>query len=71
MAQTTDPTSPSDPTDATDTKLKRAIGPGLLLLFIVGDVLGTGIYALTGKVAEEVGGMVWVPFLVALSLIHI
>lgn len=46
-------------------KLKRAIGPGLLLLFIVGDVLGTGIYALTGKVAEEVGGIVWVPFLVA------
>ncbi|MBV7409513.1 APC family permease [Maritimibacter sp. DP1N21-5] len=46
-------------------KLKRAIGPGLLLLFIVGDVLGTGIYALTGKVAEEVGGIVWLPFLVA------
>ncbi|QQA44021.1 APC family permease [Pelagovum pacificum] len=46
-------------------KLKRAIGPGLLLLFVVGDVLGTGIYALTGKVAEEVGGLVWVPFLVA------
>ncbi|MGK7755341.1 MULTISPECIES: APC family permease [unclassified Roseovarius] len=46
-------------------KLKRAIGPGLLLLFIVGDVLGTGIYALTGKVAEEVGGIVWMPFLVA------
>ncbi|MBV7377993.1 APC family permease [Maritimibacter dapengensis] len=48
-----------------DTQLKRAIGPGLLLLFIVGDVLGTGIYALTGKVAEEVGGLVWLPFLVA------
>lgn len=46
-------------------KLKRAIGPGLLLLFIVGDVLGTGIYALTGKVAGEVGGIVWLPFLVA------
>lgn len=68
MAQTTDPTRPSDPSDATDTKLKRAIGPGLLLLFIVGDVLGTGIYALTGKVAEEVGGMVWVPFLVAFAV---
>ncbi|MEQ8700101.1 MAG: APC family permease [Bauldia litoralis] len=48
-----------------DAKLKRAIGPGLLLLFIVGDVLGTGIYALTGKVAEEVGGIVWLPFLAA------
>jgi basic amino acid/polyamine antiporter, APA family len=31
----------------------------------VGDVLGTGIYALTGTVAAEVGGVVWLPFLVA------
>ncbi|WP_328403912.1 APC family permease [Nocardia sp. NBC_00403] len=45
--------------------LKRVMGPGLLLLFVVGDILGTGIYALTGKVANEVGGVVWVPFLVA------
>lgn len=50
------------------TKLKRVMGPGLLLLFIVGDVLGTGIYALTGKVADEVGGIVWLPFLVAFVL---
>jgi len=42
--------------------LKRVMGPGLLLLFIVGDVLGTGIYALTGTVAAEVGGVVWLPF---------
>lgn len=41
------------------------MGPGLRLLFIVGDVLGTGIYALTGQVAAEVGGVVWLPFLVA------
>lgn len=45
--------------------LKRAIGPWLLLLFIVGDILGTGVYALTGKVAKEVGGAVWLPFLCA------
>jgi basic amino acid/polyamine antiporter, APA family len=45
--------------------LKRVMGPGLLLLFIVGDVLGTGIYALTGTVAAEVGGVVWLPFLIA------
>ena len=45
--------------------LKRVMGPGLLLLFVVGDVLGTGIYALTGQVAAEVGGVVWLPFLVA------
>jgi amino acid transporter len=41
------------------------MGPWLLLLFIVGDILGTGIYALTGQVANHVGGAVWVPFLVA------
>jgi len=46
-------------------ELKRVMGPGLLLLFIVGDILGTGIYALTGVVANEVGGVVWLPFLVA------
>ncbi|SEW42274.1 amino acid/polyamine/organocation transporter, APC superfamily [Austwickia chelonae] len=46
-------------------ELKRAIGPALLLLFIMGDVLGTGVYALTGKVAKEVGGAVWLPFLCA------
>ena len=41
------------------------MGPGLLLLFIVGDILGTGVYALTGDVAAEVGGAAWVPFLAA------
>src|SRR6187401_938597 len=45
--------------------LQRVMGPWLLLLFIVGDILGTGIYALTGQVAKQVGGMVWLPFLVA------
>ncbi|MDF2823845.1 MAG: amino acid transporter [Mycobacterium sp.] len=46
-------------------KLKRVMGPGLLLLFVVGDILGTGVYALTGQVAGEVGGAAWLPFLVA------
>jgi APA family basic amino acid/polyamine antiporter len=45
--------------------LKRVMGPGLLLLFVVGDILGTGVYALTGRVANEVGGAVWLPFVVA------
>lgn len=46
-------------------QLKRVMGPGLLLLFVVGDILGTGVYALVGDVAAEVGGAAWVPFLVA------
>jgi len=45
--------------------LHRVMGPWLLLLFIVGDILGTGIYALTGQVASQVGGAVWLPFVVA------
>ena len=49
-------------------ELKRVMGPGLLLLFIIGDILGTGIYALTGTVAKEVGGMVWLPFLLAFTV---
>ncbi|MFE0877633.1 APC family permease [Streptomyces smyrnaeus] len=42
--------------------LKRAIGPKLLVLFVIGDILGTGIYATTGKVAGKVGGALWLPF---------
>jgi APA family basic amino acid/polyamine antiporter len=52
-------------TDGDQPSLRRVMGPGLLLLFVVGDILGTGIYALTGKVAAEVGGAVWLPFLIA------
>jgi basic amino acid/polyamine antiporter, APA family len=49
-------------------QLRRVMGPGLLLLFIVGDVLGTGVYALTGDVAAEVGGAAWLPFLIAFAI---
>ncbi len=45
--------------------LKRVMGPKLLLLFIVGDILGAGVYAVTGSMAAVVGGIVWLPFLVA------
>ncbi|MET0678258.1 MAG: amino acid permease, partial [Bradyrhizobium sp.] len=50
---------------AAEPSLNRVMGPWLLLLFIVGDILGTGIYALTGQVAKQVGGVVWLPFVVA------
>ncbi len=43
-------------TAAQEPSLHRVMGPWLLLLFIVGDILGTGIYALTGQVAKQVGG---------------
>src|SRR3954447_20732583 len=53
------------PVVASEPSLRRVMGPWLLLLFIVGDILGTGIYALTGQVAKQVGGAVWLPFLLA------
>jgi amino acid transporter len=42
--------------------LRRVIGPKLLVFFVIGDILGTGIYALTGAVAGEVGGAAWMAF---------
>lgn len=48
--------------------LQRAISRNLLLLFVVGDVVGGGIYTLVGEVGAEVGGVVWLPMLLALGL---
>ena len=48
--------------------LKKAITPKLLLLFIVGDILGTGVYALTGEVAGQVGGAGWLPIIIAFAI---
>jgi amino acid transporter len=60
------PTDDADRRQATSQPaLKRVMGPWLLLLFIIGDILGTGIYALTGQVANHVGGAVWLPFVIA------
>ncbi|OBK71225.1 APC family permease [Mycobacterium sp. 1274761.0] len=51
-----------------DSKLKRNITGPLLFLFILGDVLGAGIYALMGVLSEDVGGVLWAPLLTALLL---
>ncbi len=61
-------TQSSPATTEDQPELRRVMGPGLLLLFIVGDILGTGVYALTGDVAAEVGGAAWLPFLVAFAV---
>ncbi|MDV3240953.1 APC family permease [Methylocaldum gracile] len=62
MSETGEPTVESRPA------LKRAIGPKLLFFFVIGDVLGTGIYALVGSVAGQIGGALWLPFLVAFGV---
>jgi APA family basic amino acid/polyamine antiporter len=54
--------------DGSSPELKRVMGPKLLLLFIVGDILGAGVYAVTGQMAGVVGGIVWLPFLVAFAV---
>ena len=45
--------------------LKRVVSGRMLLLFVVGDVLGAGIYALVGEVGGRVGGAIWTAFVAA------
>ena len=64
-----DETQPDETHATAEPSLERVMGPGLLLLlFIVGDILSAGIYALTGQVAKQVAGVVWLPFLVAFAV---
>src|ERR671916_2625763 len=48
--------------------LVRRISRTTLLLLVVGDVLGAGIYALVGEVGGRIGGAIWAAFLFALAL---
>ncbi|WP_314425608.1 APC family permease [uncultured Microbacterium sp.] len=61
-------TSDTASAQETPTRLRRAITGPLLFAFILGDVLGAGIYALMGVLSEKVGGMLWAPLLLALLL---
>ncbi|SDS26796.1 APC family permease [Agrococcus carbonis] len=63
MSQTTTARSTT-----TTTKLKRGITTLLLFFFIVGDTLGAGIYTLVGTMAQDVGGVLWLPLSLALVL---
>ncbi|UZI32988.1 APC family permease [Streptomyces sp. VB1] len=60
------PTTP--PASGSPAPLKKALTTSLLYFFILGDVLGAGVYVLVGQVAAESGGAVWAPLLVALCL---
>ncbi|MEE1799253.1 APC family permease [Streptomyces sp. JV176] len=44
------------------------MGRRTLVLFVVGDILGAGVYAVMGKVAGRSGGALWLPFLVAYAV---
>jgi len=54
--------------EATTSKLRQNITGPLLYVFILGDVLGAGIYALMGVLSQEVGGALWAPLAAALLL---
>lgn len=73
MADSTRPVGEPVPTEVPGgtpggSLLRTAITGPLLFVFILGDVLGAGIYALMGVLAEDVGGVLWLPLLVALVL---
>lgn len=60
--------TPPQPAASADTPLKRALTTPLLYFFILGDVLGAGVYVLVGEIAADSGGAVWAPLLLALGL---
>lgn len=47
--------------------LERAITAKLLFFYVLGDVLGSGIYALVGVMAGQVGGAFWLSFVVGVG----
>ena len=49
-------------------ELKRTITARQLYFYVVGDVLGSGIYVLVGLVAAAVGGAFWMAFLVGVAI---
>lgn len=57
-----------EPPSGHGNQLRRGISPRMLLFFVLGDILGAGIYIRVGSVAGEVGGAIWSAFLVALVL---
>jgi amino acid transporter len=57
---TTDPGEPEG--------LRRSITGRLLFFYVLGDVLGSGIYVLIGLVAAAIGGAFWIAFAVGVTI---
>jgi amino acid transporter len=55
-------------TDVHEDRLRRVITRPMLIFFILGDILGAGIYSLTGQVGESSGGAIWASFVIAFLL---
>lgn len=58
----------SEPTTSSAPRLARTVTTTGLFLFILGSVLGAGVYVLAGEIAAIAGGALWMPLLVALLL---
>lgn len=65
MADDRTPVSTADPDDS---QLTRSITGKLLFFYVLGDVLGSGIYVLIGLVAGAVGGAFWLAFAVGVTV---
>ncbi|GAB2463882.1 amino acid transporter [Conyzicola lurida] len=59
---------PAEPNVVQHGELKRSITARQLYFYVVGDVLGSGIYVLVGLVAAAVGGAFWMAFLVGVAI---
>lgn len=61
-------TDPAPAATGRQDELKRTITGRLLFFYVLGDVLGSGIYVLIGLVAGAVGGAFWIAFAVGVSI---
>jgi amino acid transporter len=59
---------PDSHAGADDGELKRSVTGRLLYFYVLGDVLGSGIYVLIGLVAGAVGGAFWIAFAVGVTI---
>ena len=59
---------PAEPNVVSRNELKRSITAKQLYFYVVGDVLGSGIYVLVGLVAAAVGGAFWMAFLAGVAI---
>ena len=51
-----------------DSEAKRSITGRLLFFYVLGDVLGAGVYVLIGAVSGAVGGAFWIAFAVGVPI---
>lgn len=66
MTETTDPTPLDPPAREQRVTLARTMGLWALIIYGVGDMLGSGIYALIGRAAGLMGSAIWIAFLVSM-----